>query len=131
MNKENLLRMADFIEIIPEELFSMNDYRMDQYMSHKCNSVGCAIGHSVILDNIENIPMLGNYAINFSRWSEMFTGLVSHDMEWEFCFCSYWVNVDNTPIGVSNRIRYLVNKGSIELSDLLLFKAPIELIRLI
>lgn len=110
MNKENLLKMADYIETIPQEMFNMLEYRFGTKITPECNSVGCIIGHCTVLDN-EPLPRCRNGVIGFDEWSERFTGLDSWSDEWFFLFGNDWVNADNTPTGAAKRIRYFVENG--------------------
>jgi len=113
MNKENLLRMANHIETIPQEDFNMYSFRkVGSSMGIECNSVGCAIGHCTILDieNIQNNFIDGEYdMIEFTDWSKDFTGVTN--MGWNYLFSSKWRVVDNTPKGTANRIRHVVKHG--------------------
>ena len=109
MNKENLLKMAEYIETIPQEKFDMSKYRTDDYNTIECNSVGCVIGHCVILDpNPELIPRFLNGGIVFERWSSSFIGFSPFAYSWKWCFDAAWTKIDNTPQGAAKRIRYLV-----------------------
>ena len=109
MNKENLLRMADYIETVPQELFCMYEYRDGDCINPVCTSVGDTIGHCTHLDP-NKLPMI--YAkIDFCRWSEDFTGLSRFSGMWLWCFDSVWYVIDNTPTGAAARIRYLINHG--------------------
>lgn len=114
MKEKNLLKMADLIETIPQERFDMNSYRQSSTDNgHKCNSIGCIIGWSTQLDTKESLGRFRNlrWNINFEDWSVYFTGLESYSNEWAWCFQSRWKGVDNTPLGASKRIRYLVEVG--------------------
>jgi hypothetical protein len=114
MNKENLLRMADHIETIPQKEFDMEKYRKDgSSLEMECNSVGCAVGHCSILDidNIQkNFICMFYWGINFLEWSEQFTGVYVMP-QWNYLFGDRWKYIDNTPQGTANRIRYIVKHG--------------------
>lgn len=120
--------MADYIRTIPQEVFNMGLYRGEVYSgvsdcmaTIKCNSIGCVIGHCLELDDEENIPRIdesiwgkpriGGDMINFSEWSENFTGLDHMSIAWSWCFSSTWSRIDNTPIGASLRIEYFIKYG--------------------
>jgi hypothetical protein len=111
MNKENLQRMADYIRTVPQESFHMSVYRLGSKVYHKCNSVGCVIGHCTVLDDFDNIPTLWDDEINFPEWSENYTGLASGESEWIWCFASLWNQTDNTPTGAADRIEWLLKNG--------------------
>ena len=107
MNKENLQKMADYIKTIPQNMFDMNTYRDGQTHLPECDSVGCILGHCTILD--DKIDNKGY--INFSQWGEKFTGIDENDSEWDWCFHSLWASSDNTPLGASKRIEWLIKHG--------------------
>lgn len=110
MNKENLLKAADYIETVPQELFSMGNYRyVEDGESHECNSVGCILGHCTKLDEIDNIPRLTDGTIKFRQWSDTFFEV--SNSEWFYLFSSDWFFIDNTPTGAAKRIRYIVEHG--------------------
>lgn len=111
MNKENLLKMADFIEKVPQEMFDISKYRRSNKSSPICNSIGCVIGHCTELDP-EGVEEFRDESgdIDFKEWSEHFTGLINLK-EWRWCFSAYWEDLDNTPTGAAKRIRYLVKYG--------------------
>lgn len=103
MNRENLLKMAEYIATIPQEKFSMETYMDDE----NCGSYGCIIGHCALLD-----PTFEDTGMNsYGKWSLSFTGIDSDSAEWEYLFSDRWYNTDNTPIGASNRIRHFLDHG--------------------
>jgi hypothetical protein len=111
MNIPNLLKMAEYIATVPQEMFDMKYYReRDDFASHKCNSVGCVLGHCTVLDKAAKLPKHFS-EIDFVDWSEGFTGIGFMDNEWNWCFHGMWNEVDNTPIGASKRIKYLIEHG--------------------
>lgn len=108
--------MADYIATIPQEKFDMTWFREDEYKyTHECNSVGCVIGHCTVLDDWDNIPKEKNGEIDFVEWAEEFTGLDAISSfgftEWLWCFSGSWAGIDNTPIGASKRIMWLIEHG--------------------
>jgi len=112
INLENLLKMADYIETVPQDRFDMSRYRYGDTISHECNSVGCIIGHCIILDNLDNedLPRRESKNINFLKWSEKFIGTDEHSV-WVYLFWANWRNTDNTPTGAAKRIRYYIVNG--------------------
>jgi len=110
MNRENLNRMADYIETIPQDRFDMHTFRTGESVNHECDSVGCVIGHCTILDK-NPLPMHRFGYIDFDSWSSDFTGLDSFSDEWRYLFFGLWTAVDNTPTGAAKRIRYLIEHG--------------------
>ena len=118
MNKDNLLRMADHIETIPQKDFDMELYRKGTpiYPTTECNiecdTVGCAVGHCTILDsdNVKKNFINSHGNINFPEWSREFTDIYDED-QWDYLFSGKWVNIDNSPKGTTKRIRYVVEHG--------------------
>ncbi len=127
MNVENLQKIADHIRTVPQEMFDMHHYRVklaatrqidyeSSWAKPECDSIGCAIGHSTVLD-IENVKknfmhdIAGKPAISFAHWSEQFTGLSKSTPQWVWCFATNWGRVDNTPEGAARRIEWLVKNG--------------------
>lgn len=115
MNRENLQRMADHIKTIPEDAFDMSAYRYANHISSECNTIGCAIGHCTVLDDKE-LPRFSTGGIDFAEWSKDFTGLVRSDGSmnmdaWAWCFSAEWAHVDDTPLGASQRIEWLLEHG--------------------
>jgi hypothetical protein len=112
MNKDNLRRMAEYIATVPQELFDMWAYRNEEDLrEHNCKTVGCVIGHCTILDDWKNIPRDEDGDILFGEWSEIFTGLNIDSELWDWCFNYKWTPIDNTPIGASKRILWLIENG--------------------
>lgn len=112
MNKENLLRMAEYIATVSQGRFDMEKFRDDfNYESYECKFAGCVIGHCTILDKYEDIPKFEDGAINFVLWSERFTGISPFSSAWDWCFSWEWATSDNTSIGASKRIKWLVENG--------------------
>ncbi len=112
-HKTNLLKMADYIETIPQELFDMGGWREDgDKYSHECKSIGCVLGHCTILDT-DPLPKHFDDSIDFRKWSEEFTGINSEygSEEWKYLFDADWDSIDNTPTGAAKRIRYFVENG--------------------
>ena len=113
MNKDNLLRMANHIETIPQEDFNMAKFRKDRSSKKiECNTVGCAVGHCIILDP-DNIKknFIDRYGmIDYLEWSEQFTGVTNME-QWNYLFGSGWKYTDNTPKGTAKRIRHVLKHG--------------------
>ena len=118
MNKENLLRMAEFIVTIPETNFDIRfwDKDISDEERNECGSICCVVGHCVSLDTRTNLLEIygdkdidGQTIFDHRQWSYDFTNL--HGYEWDWCFSANWYSVDNTPIGASKRIKYLLKDG--------------------
>jgi len=110
MNRENLNKMADYIETIPQEKFNMATYRTGESIKHECDTVGCVIGHCTVLDK-NPLPMDYIGDIAFYAWSKEFTGLDPDSSEWAYLFASEWEDMDNTPTGAASRIRHFLENG--------------------
>jgi len=113
MNKENLNRMADYIETISPERFDMLEFRTGGKKNHECDSVGCVLGHCTILDK-NPLRLDLEDRIDFDAWSREFTGLPSFSPDWQYLFSGLWTAADNTPTGAAKRIRYVLEKGAPE-----------------
>ena len=109
INLDNLLKMADYIETVPQHRFDMKSYRYWDESEPECSSVGCIIGHCTILDN-EDLPRLWSGKIDFNEWSEKFIGTKEYSA-WRYLFGGEWEHIDNTPEGAAKRIRYYVANG--------------------
>lgn len=115
MNRHNLERMAHHIRTVPQEKFSMDDFRPFTICYYgwdktECDTVGCVIGHCTILSS-EPLPRTDDGIIKFKLFSELFTGLPVHGPAWCWCFSGLWENTDNTPTGAALRIEWLLNNG--------------------
>ena len=108
INYLNLKRIFNYIlENVPEDMIIMYNYRLGSLKSHECESAGCIIGHSVILDDWNNIPKLQDESIDFRKWSEQFIGLDDYDNKWRWCFSAGWPNGNKEQILL--RLKYLID----------------------
>jgi len=137
MNAENLKKMADYIETVPQYKFDMRRFREEEHAddfeiipddpqekvdisaflagrktAHECGSVGCLLGHCTILD--ERPLPLKSGEIDFYAWSFEFTGLHPKSIGWVYLFSASWRAADNTPTGAAKRIRYLIENSAPE-----------------
>jgi len=110
MNRENLNKMADYIETIAQDRFDMGKFRTGEKVDHECDSVGCVLGHCTILDK-NPLPLDSSGDIDFSAWSLDFTGLNPDSDECHYLFAGLWDSADNTPTGAAKRIRYIIEHG--------------------
>lgn len=108
MNKENLLKAADFVEKIPQWSFSMECYRKGDNTKTECDSVGCALGHLTGAFP-EMVTFRSGGDINFEKFADDVFEL--EDPSWMWCFASEWSMADNTQQGCADRIRFLVESG--------------------
>ena len=109
INLENLIRMADYIETVPQEKFGMMAYRYGDNTRYECDSIGCIIGHCTILDDAD-LPINISGSIAFQVWSQKFIGTDDEEV-WLYLFSYHWMHSDNTPTGAAKRIRYYVANG--------------------
>lgn len=113
MNRENLQKLADFIKTVPQEIFDMTHIRIGQTDKPECDSVGCVIGHATILWKEEDLPRNEvSGTINFPLFWREFSGLDLNVFDASYWIVSAtWRDVDNTPLGASKRIEWLLNHG--------------------
>ncbi len=109
MNIANLQKMIKHLKTIDKDKFDMGTYREDaSYNTIKCTTVGCIIGHCVILDNnIKEFIVIGG-TIDFTGWSEKFTGINMVSYKWGYLFSSLWETVDNTIEGAIRRLEKVI-----------------------
>ena len=112
MNRVNLQKMADHIKTIPQEMFDMGCYRRDYLpeFEPECKTIGCVIGHCTVLDP-DLFIKIREKNFPFDVWSETYTSLATMSREWCWCFSDEWQFVDNTPLGASKRIEWIINNG--------------------
>lgn len=108
MNIDNLLKAADFVEAIPPVRFRMEVYREGDLSTISCDSVGCALGHLTALFP-EHIEYDGYGEINFLNFADNAFDISDPAFMW--CFASEWGEVDNTPTGCAERLRFLATNG--------------------
>ena len=118
MNKENLLKLANYLEQLPEDYdhFYMYNFASGgitpQHIHteiNQCGTVACAVGHAPIALNLKEKHIKGmewqditdNYLINRQ----------TNEDEWDWCFSEGWPSIDNTAKGAAKRIKTLLEKG--------------------
>lgn len=112
MNKENLLRLADYLEGPLKAAFDMSLYSEFSPYSiggqgvedYSCGSVGCAVGHS---------PFIGLPKSTKESW-RAYAGRVfglPDDKHFNFLFSGLWGACHNDPKETARRIRYFVKHG--------------------
>ncbi len=121
MNKENLLKLAKFLDELPEDYkhFYMSDWVCDHEGYEKspselkkvnikgCGYVACAIGHApqalgLSLEEVSEFPdweLFINHYFKIERSAE------------HWMFGPHWTYIDNTPKGAAKRIRYFLENG--------------------
>lgn len=110
MNRENLLKMADYVATLDQEMFDMGSFLVKH--GRGCGTIGCIIGHckeffDKKFDRELNYNLIGDHL----AWSVTFTDLNSDSNEWDYLFSGKWFFVDNTPLGASKRIKHFLEHG--------------------
>lgn len=120
MNKENLLKLADYLEKVPSDKFEMLHFRRNEggdsipYISKSdCGTVGCAVGWAPFVKGLEPIKtdFLTTARLSFYKYGHRVFRLLGSSDRWDWCFHPGWSPIDNSPKGAAARIRYLVNNG--------------------
>lgn len=124
MNIENLKRTAELVAKIPPENFDMEYYRLSDYSSHECGSVGCIVGHATVLDTPENLKRFTQGVmypefkgrqfendIRFDEWSADFFDIDDASNEWYYMFGHRWSHfkATNTPEHAVYRINRIID----------------------
>src|SRR5690242_9122945 len=111
MKRKNLQALADYLKTLPQEVFDMEDIRTGQKETAECDSVGCVIGHATVLFE-QDLPRYISENIDFPKFWQKFSGLMLEDYDSSYWIvASTWSQVDNTPIGASKRIEWLLKHG--------------------
>lgn len=102
MNKENLLKLADYLEGPLKAAFDMSLYS-DGLSDTVCGSVGCALGHA---------PYAGINKLETEEWlSFSFRVFDINPAQQLFLFAFHWNVHRNSPVETAKRIRYFVANG--------------------
>jgi hypothetical protein len=88
-----LEQLADYLDTVPQEEFSMWDYKTC-VIGHACRLFGCTLAGA--RDLLRNLS-IGDLGINNPKYV--------------FICGAEWANIDNTPQGAAGRIRYCMNHG--------------------
>ena len=139
MNKKNLLKLAAFLEKLPQAKFDMLSYRLTKgmtatnfYSLDNCGTIGCAMGYAPFVKGLEveeedfykSALDFNNYCRRIFRIDIDYCGKKSR---WKFIFSYQWRNADNTPQGAAKRIRYLVKNPKLKKWDGEVDKEAVEL----
>lgn len=109
MNLENLKKAIAHIETVPSDNISMTSFRRNGDNKVECNSVGCIIGHCVILD-----PKLIKYNSHghllFVDWSHDFFGILNfRKCTWDYLFSFEWQEVGDVKKQALIRMNKVLN----------------------
>jgi len=114
IHRENLKKMIDFMETIPEEYIKMSKFREADETSIECDSVGCVIGWCTTLDkeNIAKNFINDDNVIEFNLWINSFLKLdeLKDRQIWLFMFGEIW---DDNKEYIINRMKYIHYLSSI------------------
>jgi len=115
MNRENLEKLASYLEELPEdyEHFGMSSYFKNNNgvifyvdrspLAGECGTVACAVGHG---------PAAGIEPSGHENWvgyARRAFDLSTSQERW--CFSGAWAVIDDTPQGAAKRIRYMLKYG--------------------
>ncbi len=104
MNKENLKKLADYLDTLPP------DYIGFDMTFFQCGTVGCAVGHGPAA----GIPRKYDEPWVFYSQRVFIEGSKPNDnLHWGWCFSGSWSRVDNSIKGAVMRIRYLIEHGDV------------------
>lgn len=116
-HKENLLRLADYLETLPDDYdqFDMSEYMAEvdgktldpcERSKPVCGTVACAVGHGPAA----GIRLYGD--LDWADYADRVFGVFKEDIfGWDYMFSSTWSETDNTPKGAAARIRTYVALG--------------------
>jgi hypothetical protein len=112
MNLKNIEKAIKHLTLnVTDDMFCMDSYRYGKCKEVECDSVGCAIGHTVVLGKKENIPYCKDGTIAFDKWAKDFYGLESKD--YNFLFSSFWKNSSNSRTQCIARMQCVLDYGNI------------------
>lgn len=135
MNKENLKKLADWIEInLTEDQFDMKAYRQDDqgtrvgfHSINNCGTVGCLLGWAPFVPGLEVIgdeliethPKLfsGNHVLCFESYSQRVFNLNSLQCEWDYLFEGRWARYQPTLKEAVQRVRTIIEDDSVSRKD--------------
>jgi len=115
MNRKNLKKLADYLADLPEggPEFDMTMFytekdrvlRPNQIPRTMCGTAACAAGHAT------HIPGLEAYEdeITWGQYLSRIFKLGCDEDAW--CFSGAWDSHDNTAVGASKRINYMLKQG--------------------
>lgn len=108
MNRENLTKLADYLDTVDSRYFNMGKYAqlsgngtVFPHNANYCNAICCAIGHG---------PRAGIPAHEHERWNNYAFRVFDLKLnEWRFLFSSSWEGT--TPKQAAQRIRFFLKHG--------------------
>lgn len=121
LHRANMERLAEYLANYtpPKKSWYFNMWTF--FAPGECGTGACAVGHAPYALKIDHqdLPTYGHGAIDWTQFAhenliaaENDTGYQHYqDEAWEWCFSSYWADVDDTPEGAATRIRILLDSG--------------------
>lgn len=111
---DRLRLLADYLLKLPKdyEHFNMEVFCQDDIdnISTECGTSACALGHAIFAglpDFDFDEYYSGGRSVASVEWDVIsydYFGVDECSNEWDWMFCPYWKNVDNTHTGAANRI---------------------------
>lgn len=121
LHRNRLMKLANLLDMVPKKSFDMRTYRTGSYGDHHvpCGTAGCAVGWapSIMTERQLGSVLDHDGEISFPKVSERHLGINIDSFLWSFLFSAYWSKVDNTAKGAAARIRYFLNHGLPDLSN--------------
>lgn len=118
INKENLLKLADFLEKEVEgkrefDMFELNENGniYSDYPKEICGTVACALGYAPLAFELKDEDYRDDGQFCYKHFCKRVFNIKWADDErlWAWCFSPAWADFDNSAKGAALRIRYLVN----------------------
>lgn len=148
MNKDNLLKLAKFLDTLDQEQFHMKYLRAEKYDHSRlgiklislfpqdigkdintCNSIGCTLGWAVSIPEFKlergDFSNTSPFPLLWNEYCYRIFDISPETIVWDFLFSEEWEHIDNTPTGAASRIRYVL-EGDIDLSDFELYTNDCE-----
>lgn len=126
MNRENLDKLASYLEQLPADYshFNMGVFAdgegVAEYLATatiQCGTAACAVGHgpaaglAMTEEELALLLVLPNRVRGYDTWgvySERVFDIKQNGPRWEWMFGGGWCGKDDTPHGAAKRIRYIL-----------------------
>ena len=119
INWDKFKAILEFAKTIPEHKLDMAVFREAGMSTHnpECNTVGCIIGHSTVLDpKLAKECTHSSEGIEFPIWFMRYAEYDSSDNDnalWDWCFHGDWATIDNTVEGAVKRMQYAYDNKAV------------------
>ena len=124
--KKTLMNLKKIYNKLPElakkERYIIDDFNMQHYgcynylypfQFHMCNTLGCALGNSARLFDLNNNLYYLNEAFNYPKFGKIILPSLYYkgnvNTTWEFLFSSEWVNYQSTFNEFITRLKYVID----------------------